>query len=272
MKKQKPIRVITLFSGFDTQCLGLKYAGIPYECVRWCDNDPQAILARNLIFPDEKDRNLGDITKVDWEALATEVGEIDLLTYSFPCQSISSAGQQAGLTEGSGTASSLLWYVEGAIKALKPKRLLLENVKDLVGKKFKSEFLRWVQIVNSYGYNTNWKVLDAQDFDSPQHRERVYAVSERLDVITAPFQFPDAMPLKTKLVDLLEEEVPEKYYLSEESIKKFMAHTVLHKDRGNGFKFKPLDPHDVNGAGADEIAGTVRAHGLGSYSDQHVID
>lgn len=141
----KKIRLVTLFSGYDSQAMALERIkqvkpDFDYELVRWCEIDENAIKAHNLCFPEYADRNLGDITKVDWEKVKDEVEDIDLLTFSSPCQDFSAAGLMKGGERGSGTRSSLLWEVEKAIIALNPKYLMLENVKNLVSKKFKPLF------------------------------------------------------------------------------------------------------------------------------------
>lgn len=122
------INVITLFSGYESQCMALDrlkqhYPNFDYELIYWSEIDENAIKAHNAVYPQYKDRNLGDITKIDFSILANK--EIDLLTYSFPCTNISNSGKQEGFEKGSGTASSLLWYVEEAIKYIRPKYLLM---------------------------------------------------------------------------------------------------------------------------------------------------
>ena len=134
------IKVFTAFSGYDSQCLALDRAGIGYELVGWCDIDRDAILLHNLLFPQYAERNFGDICSIDWK----EVPDFDLFTYSFPCQSISVSGKQAGMEERSGTSSSLLWECRKAIAEKKPRFLLMENVKNLVGTRFKPYFDKWV--------------------------------------------------------------------------------------------------------------------------------
>ena len=63
------------------------------------------------------------------------------------------------------------------IETKKPKYLLLENVKNLVGKRFKEDFDNWLKNLESLGYNNYWKVLNAKDYGIPQSRERVFVVS-----------------------------------------------------------------------------------------------
>ena len=216
-KKTNMIKVCTTFSGYDSQCLALKYAGIPFELVGWSEIDKYAIQAHNALFPEYADRNLGDITKVDWE----QVPDFDLLTYSSPCQDISNAGMQRGLEKGSGTRSSLLWEVEKAIEAKHPKFLLMENVKALVGKKFRADFEAWLETLRSYGYENHWQVLNAKDYGIPQNRERVFVVSI---LGGGNFKFPERIPLKKRLADVLEDEVDEKYFVSDEHVRKMVEH------------------------------------------------
>ena len=225
----KKIRLVTLFSGYDSQAMALERIkqvtpDFDYELVRWCEIDENAIKAHDLCFPEYKGRNLGDITKVHWGKVKEEVSDIDLLTFSSPCQDFSAAGLMRGGERGSGTRSSLLWEVEKAIVALKPKYLMLENVKNLVSKKFKPLFFRWLRLLEDYGYKSYWKVLNAKDYGIPQNRERVFCISIRKDVSDAPYVFPEPFELKTKLKDVLEENVDDKYCLSEKSIEGFLNH------------------------------------------------
>lgn len=235
-----PLRVITTFSGYDSQAMALErikqnFDNFDYDLVRWCEIDQNAIKAHDLCFPQFAGRNLGDITQVDWAKLKEEVGEIDLFTYSSPCTDFSNAGLQKGGEKGSGTRSSLLWECEKAISILRPKYTMLENVKALVSKKFFPLFLRWEDILSDFGYKSFYKVLNAKDYGVPQNRERVFLISIREDVFTKPYVFPKPFPLERKLKDVLEENVDDKYYLSEKSISGFLAHNENHEEKGTGF-------------------------------------
>ena len=202
------IRVATMFSGYDSQCLALERLGIPYELVCWSEIDKYAIQAHNALFPQYADRNLGDICKIDW----CNVPDFDLFTYSSPCQDFSSAGLQRGGEKGSGTRSSLLWECEKAIRIKRPKYLLLENVAALVSGKFIKLFNQWQRTLESYGYRNFAQVLNAKDYGVPQNRERVFLVSI-LDP-RARFYFPKEKKLEKRLADILEKDVPEKYYIN----------------------------------------------------------
>ena len=134
------------------------------------------------------------------------------------CQDISVAGKMAGIVEGE-TRSGLLFEALRIIKTKKPKYAIAENVKNLVGKKFKADFDNMLNILDSYGYNSYWQVLNAKDYGIPQNRERVFVVSIRKDIDDGTFKFPEKFPLELRLKDMLETEVEEKFYLTPKQIK-----------------------------------------------------
>lgn len=189
------IKVVTLCSGYDSQCLALErlkrdYPNFDYELVAWSEFDPEsksplekqpAVIAHKALFPQSADKNLGDMTKIDWE----KVPDFDLLTYSTPCQSISNAGLQHGFAEGSGTRSSIIWNVRDAVKIKRPKFLCLENVKAMVSNKFVGMFNLWQSELERLGYVNFAKVLNAKDYGVPQNRERIFLISIRADELDA---------------------------------------------------------------------------------------
>ena len=205
------LKVFEAFSGYGSQSIALRNLGIPHEVVAISEIDKYAIKAYEAIHGSAL--NLGDISKIKVE----DVPQHDLFTYSFPCQDLSVAGKQAGL--GKGTRSGLLYECEKIIEYCRPKYLLLENVKNLVGKKFKPQFDEWLDYLEGLGYTNYWKVLNAKDYGVPQNRERVFVVSILGD--HEPFEFPDKMALDKCIADILEDEVDEKYYLSEEIQNRF---------------------------------------------------
>ena len=111
------------------------------------------------------------------------------------------------------TRSGLLYECERIIKYCKPKYLLLENVKNLVGKKFKVQFDEWLAYLETLGYMNYWDVLNAKDYDIPQNRERVFVVSILGE--HKPYEFPKPIESTKAFKDILEDSVDEKYYLSE---------------------------------------------------------
>lgn len=257
----RPLRVITLCSGYDSQCMALErlkgaFPGFDYELVAWSEIDRYAIQAHDAVFPQWAGRNLGDMTRINWSQVE---GDIDLLVYSTPCTSISNAGKQEGLKKGSGTASSILWATEEAIKILRPKWLLMENVKALVSNKFKADFEEWQRLVASYGYTNCWKVLNAKDYGVPQNRERVFLVSHLGDEL---YHFPEPFPLTRNLEDVLEDEVDESFYLSHEQTRRVFE--CLERKRREGCGFKP----NISEGGG--VSTTIVA-GYDKYYDRQMI-
>lgn len=163
-------------------------------------------LANHLIH------NYGDITKID----PTTLPDFDLFTYSFPCQDISVAGYQNGLTEGAGTRSSLLWECCKIIETKRPRYLMMENVKNLVGSNHVHNFKKFVNYLEGLGYRNFWAVLNAKNYGVPQNRERVFCISS-LDP-DFQFKFPTPIKLKCNLCDMLECDVGNEFYLKEKDV------------------------------------------------------
>lgn len=204
-------------------------------------------------------KNLGDISKVE------RLPRANFVTYSSPCQSFSVAGKLAGAAKtctkcghkwdidfsnpdynykcpicGSAslesTTSGLLQEVQRLLSVAYeenelPEYLMLENVKNLVQKKFIGQFEAWVRWLDSIGYNTYWKVLNAKHYGIPQNRERVFAISIRKDVDTKGFIFPETISLITRLKDVLEKNVSEKYYLPDDRIEKILNSTFVQEKK-----------------------------------------
>ena len=206
------LRVFEAFAGYGSQSIALRNLGVDYEVVAISEIDKYAIKAYNALHGPTL--NLGDISKIKVE----DIPKHDLFTYSFPCQDISVAGKTRGIIEGE-TRSGLLYECKRIIEYCKPKYLLLENVKNLVGKKFKPQFDEWLKYLESLGYTNYWKVLNAKDYGVPQNRERVFVISILGE--HEPYKFPKNIELELRLKDMLEDEVDEKYYLSEEMQQRF---------------------------------------------------
>lgn len=224
------IKVFEAFAGYGSQSMALRRLGIDFEVVGISEIDKYAIQAYMAVHGDPP--NYGDISKIDWKS----VPDFDFLTYSFPCTDISTAGQQKGLAEGSGTRSSLLWECRKAIEAKRPKYLLMENVKNLISKKFTPYLKEWLRFLEGQGYSNYTKVLNAKDFGVPLNRERVFMVSILGE---ASFHFPKPFTLEKRLKDVLEKDVDESFYLSEKIVKTFLTRNEKNKAKGNGFKFEP---------------------------------
>ncbi|AFQ14633.1 DNA cytosine methyltransferase [Bacillus thuringiensis] len=252
----KKIKLFEAFAGIGTQAMALKRVakelGFEVEPVGICEIDKFAIKSHQAIHGEIK--NFGDISKVD----PKELPDMDLFTYSFPCQDLSISGKQKGLV--GGTRSGLLYECEKVITAKRPKYLLLENVKNLVGKKFKPDFDKWIEWLESQGYRNYWKVLNAKDYGVPQNRERVFVVSILGE---GAYGFPEKFPLELKLKDILEDEVEEKYFLSTKLLEGFTAHKKRHQEKGTGFQYIP---RDVN-----KHASCLRANAALAPTDNTVV-
>lgn len=260
------IRLVELFSGIGAFSKALTNLGIQHERIAMCEIDPHAIKVYEALHGPTP--NLGDISKVD------HLPDCDLLTYSFPCQDLSKAGKRAGMTKGSGTRSGLLWEVDrlllGAREREKdgqrhlPKYLIMENVNAILYKANFPDFNLWIQSLTKMGYTSSYAVLNASDYGVPQNRKRCFMVSSLgHDRLVFPQPCPDGRFLK----DVLEDDVSEKYYLSEKAMEGLKAHKARRDAKGHGFGFRITDP-------ATERAGTVKTNGGWRNTDTliHVAD
>ena len=209
-------KVLSLFSGIGAFEKALKNIGVDYDLVGYSEIDKYASKSYAAVHNVNESMNLGDITKINEKELPKD---IDLITYGYPCQDISLAGKQKGLfnEDGSKTRSGLFFDALRIIEEIQPRVAIAENVKNLVGKKFKPQFDIILDSLDKAGYNNYWQVLNAKDYGIPQNRERVFIVSIRKDIDNG-FEFPKTVPLQLRLKDMLDDEVDEKYYLSKEQI------------------------------------------------------
>lgn len=229
------MRILELFAGYGSQALALENLGIDFTS-DISEIDKYAIQAYNQLHGET--HNWGDINKID----ERELPYYDLITYSSPCQDFSTAGKQKGGDKGSGTRSSLLWECERIIRAVKPKYLLMENVKNLLSDKHRHNFNEWFKVLEGMGYTNYYKVLNAKDYGIPQNRERIFCVSI---LGGGQYLFPNPIPLEKRLKDVLEDNVDEKYYLSDKIIKFYIENTIKQKEKGNGFSFQPNDGNGI---------------------------
>lgn len=225
-----------------------------WELVNFCEFDKYATKSYCAIHDVDESKNLGDITKIN----ETELDDFNMICGGSPCQDFSVAGEQKGsvwtckecgheynpLTVHwserdkcpnchseniEKTRSSLLVEYLRVIRANKPNFGMYENVKNIVGKKFKeTTFKLFKEELHEYGYNTYWKVLNAKDFGVPQNRERVYLIFIKKELDNGKFVFPVEFDNGIRLKDVLEDEVDEKYYVSEEKLQRFI--TNLNND------------------------------------------
>lgn len=245
------LNVLSLFSGIGAFEKALDNLGIPYNLLAYCEIDKYASKSYSIIHSVPEDKNLTDVTKIDFLDIDDEV---DLITYGFPCQDISNAGKQKGFTDedGNRTRSGLFFEALRIIKDYKPKFAIAENVKALTSKKFTKEFKTVLESLDEAGYNNYWQVLNAKDYGIPQNRERVFIISIRKD-IDKGFTFPEPFPLELRLKDMLEDKVDEKYYLSEQALNGLMKHKERNREKGNGFGA------NINNPDKTEVSPCIRA-------------
>ena len=219
--RTKNLYVFDAFCGYGAQNLALKLiakqcSGLKIKVVGVAEIDPFADKAYHVLHG-KRIKNYGDISKIQWH----QVPDFNLFFYSFPCTDISISGNQKGLTEGSGTSSSLIWECLKGIKAKRPQLLILENVANLQNKKFEEDFNLWKDTLNEQGYDNYYQVLNAKDFGVPQNRARCFMVSilreETKDTgesESTSYVFPKPEPLKIKAEALLERKVDDSYYFN----------------------------------------------------------
>ena len=264
-KITKPIRLIELFAGVGTQAMALRDLGADFVHHRVVEMDPFAIKSYNAIHGTSfVPTGIATVSALDLKITDTDRYEY-IMTYSFPCQDLSKAGKQKGMSKGNGTRSGLLWEVERLLKELNetdslPQVLLMENVPDVIGTKNIKDFNEWYSFLESIGYQSYYKLLNAKDYGVPQNRNRCFMVSALGDY---NYTFPKPVPLKKRLRDVLEIEVDEKYCLSDEYVERLLQRNKEQKDKGNGHIFKPKTENDMSNA--------ITTRQRGSSDDTYVI-
>lgn len=231
-----------------------------YNLVNFCEFDKYAVKSYCAIHGVDERLNLGDITQIDIDKLPTN---IDLITHGSPCQSFSISGKQHGGVKSSGTRSSLLWNSVEIIRHCKPKFVIWENVKNVLSKKHKPVFDAYVDEMKNMGYNTYYQVLNAKNYDIPQNRERIYAISVREDVdnnqnytghITHnkyydrndTSLFPKPFNNGLRLRDFLENEVEERYYIKQDKVDQFFINTPQIDTNKSAFSVSELCENEHN--------------------------
>ena len=266
-----------------------------WELVNFCEFDKYATKSYCAIHNVDESKNLGDITKVD----ETELDDFNMICGGSPCQDFSVAGKQKGsvwtcrdCVDDNGkhfeynpltvhwskrdccpncgskniekTRSSLLVEYLRVVRSNRPNFGIYENVKNIVGKQFKdTTFKLFTDELEEYGYNVYWKVLNAKNYGIPQNRERVYLLFIKKDLDNGKFEFPEPFDNGLRLKDLLEDEVDEKFYISDEKTKKFIKNLNTN-DSDNVDMDSPKFIGNVN----REDFGTGYAGGV--WDDSHV--
>lgn len=217
----KPIRLIELFAGIGSQAMALRDLGADFEHYRVIEFDRFAIASYNAIHgTDFKTTDIRNINSADLGISNTDK-YCYIITYSFPCQDLSVAGKQKGMTKGSGTRSGLLWEVERLLNECSelPQVLLMENVPQVHSKANMPDFQKWINFLESKGYSNYWQDLNAKDYGVAQNRNRCFMISLLGEW---NYKFPQQIPLKKKLKDYLEDKVDEKYYINTKRAQKLI--------------------------------------------------
>lgn len=186
--------------------------GIPHKTLAAVEFDKKTMDCYNVIHGTNFEPS--DITTLDPQSLP----ECDMICYSPPCQSFSVAGNNEGINDPRGT---LFWNALKIIEAKKPKYALMENVKNLTGKRHRETFDSMLKSLESIGYTNYWKVLNAKNYGTPQNRERVFVVSIRNDLDTK-YSFPEPFDNGVRLRDVLEDEVDDKFYIDDAKATKLL--------------------------------------------------
>ena len=182
------MKLLSLFTGIGAFEKALKNLNIPIEVVAFCEINEPAAKSYCAVHEEQLSKNLVDVSKVDWKLLKDQ--GVELITHGSPCQSFSISGKGEGGDRGSGTKSSLMWNTVEAIETLRPKWVVWENVKNLMGQKHRHNFEAYLNTLESFGYTNSWKVLNSKWFGSAQSRDRIFTVSS-LEGKSVDLQFKD---------------------------------------------------------------------------------
>lgn len=244
----KTIKVGSDFSGVGAFNQALRRLGVEYHEIFACDMDKYAreTFIHNYGEPEYYPTNVYE-REIPSESL-------DIYMTSPPCQAFSLAGKRLGKDDKRGV---LFFNSHEFIQKNQPRFFIFENVKGLLSDDNGNTFNEWLNLLggksvngvpvlfpheDAVDYHLYWKVLNAKNHGVPQNRERVFLIGIRDDQDNN-FRFPVEEHLTKRLKDVLENDVDDKYFLSEKILSYFEDHKKIHKERGNGFKF---EPHDQN--------------------------
>ena len=165
------MRLLSLFSGIGAYERALSNLGISYDLIGYAEIDPVASQAYQLLHNVQKSKNLGDIAAIKPESIP----DFDLLTFSPPCQDISSIGKRAGIT--SETRTGLMFDVLPLIQAKRPATIVMENVPAL-GTTYSESLFDFSKSLRALGYFCTSKIFVATRFGVPQERKRLILVGK----------------------------------------------------------------------------------------------
>ena len=228
------LKIATLFSGVGTPEQSLKHLNINHETIFACEIDKyarQTYLANNQ----EPNTFYEDVYNIDGKKY---LNQIDILIGGSPCQSFSIAGKRLGVECPRG---NLIYEYFRIVEESKPKVFIYENVKGFLSIDKGETFKNFVQSFKDIGYTVYHQVLNTKDYGVPQNRERIYIVGFKDNI---DFEFQEKQELKLRLKDMLEDNVDNKYLLSEKLVSYFEKHKQEQDKKGNGFGWSPLGEED----------------------------
>ena len=256
------MKFIDLFSGIGGFRTALEKNG--HECIAYSEIDKYAKKSYQAIYDTENEIDLGDITQISQEYLSKFKEENDIVVGGSPCQSFSIAGGRRGFEDTRGT---LFFEYAKVVKETQPKIFLYENVKGMLSHDKQNTIKTVLSTFDELGYYIDFNVFNSKFYDVPQNRERIYIVGIRKDLIKNPIPQEESKgkkkfdeihnwaveninykkilpPLKdnvsTRLFDILEKTVDEKFFLSEDKI----SQLTLNEDfsgKLNHYNYNELD-------------------------------
>ena len=222
-------KFIDLFAGIGG--IRIPYQELGGKCVFSSEWDKFAQKTYRVNFGEEPQ---GDITKIP----ASSIPDFDILLGGFPCQPFSQAGLKKGFSDTRGT---LFFEIERILKEKKPKAFMLENVKQLKGHDKGRTLAVILEHLHDLNYYVKYEILRAGDFGVPQNRERIYIIGLDKDYFDLPddyvFEFPEPTNLPTRLGDILESNVDDKYTISDSLWEGHQRRKKEHQEKGNGFGY-----------------------------------
>ena len=210
----RPIRLIELFAGIGSQAMALRDLGADFEHWRVVEFEPNAVTPQDITKITGADLGITDTDKYCY-----------IMTYSFPCQDLSSAGKQRGMKKGAGTRSGLLWEVERLLNEVGslPQVLLMENVTEVHGERNAKHFQDWISFLESKGYSNYWQDINASDYGVAQNRDRCIMVSI---LGQYNYKFPRRIDLEKTMEDYLEPDVESRYFVKTEKARKLIERLI----------------------------------------------
>lgn len=261
--RNKPIRLMSLFSGYDSQMLAFKYLGIDVEHYRTVEFNKYAVQSLNDIH--NTNFSVQDITKINGDYLGVEDTDkyTYVMTYSAPCTDISLAGKRAGMSKESGTRSANIWEVGRLLHECKelPQILIMENVPEIVNE---CSWKNWVLLLENLGYSSYCQFLNAKNYGIPQNRERCFMVSI---LGNYNYNFPKGFELKYRLKDLMENNVDESFCLSD----KFLNYCLGVNQKKSKFPRKKRFLQSLQMTNEKDIATTISTNAGNRPVDNFIL-